>query len=1054
MSTHDCHCGGADCGCCSGVATMTPMEISPRPALPALPCRVGTHGRFLASMKARLPGMEVIAPGDDGQTMVSHRPLQALTTRDPADPALALLDAWACVGDVLTFYQERIANEGYLRTAVQRRSLVELARLVGYQPRAGVSASVHLSYNVDTQQAEAVDVPLGTRAQSIPGPDELPQMFETDEPLQARREWNDLGIRRQRPQWIDADALPALNLLYVAGVDSQAQAGDLLLFEFAEGAMRYQARRVLAVVTDFEAQRTTLQLQPLGARVPQALPLLQQLVRELQRLQDNDQGDVRGLRNATRLRDGLYLGVEAWPLVEWAEQLLTGVQGKARDAITGFGDALKALDVPANGAVVSTPDDAVAALLMPPQVQAANRLRLRRDLGDAFAPGADLQPQLITGFAPRLKDAYYDAWRGSNAGAKPSALQAVYLLGAGQALFGATSAHPVPASDDHGLPSLQSWPDWRYAADETASNAFLPSADPLLASGALILVSRAGEDFDDPPRLDVLRVSRTRNGPRSAYGLSGDTLRVDFGDGDGPTEWREVEGGKESRALITELRGTWLYPQRRVLQLADAPILDEVFGDTLELALLHEQLASGRWVVVEGERSDLAGVRGVNAAELMMVAGLRHGQDPDLPGDRPHTTLQLATPLAYRYYRASVVVRGNVVAASHGETRREVLGSSDARRPLQRFELRQPPLTWRPAPTALGATSTLKVYVNDVAWPEAPSLALLGPDDRAFVTTTDGDGGTAVVFGDGEHGLRPPSGVENLRAEYRNGIGKGGNVRPGQVALMVTRPLGLKDVVNPLRASGGADRETDALIRENAPRSIIALDRLVSVPDYADFTRMFAGIAKAEARRLSDLAGDVVQVSYAGVEDMPIDIDSDLYRNLAQALRTLGDPGLPVRLVWRERIALVLQARLRLLPGYRWEPVTTAVRARLLARFGFDARALAQPALLCEVIAAMQSVAGIDFVDVESFGGITDTEIDPQSGQPRLVSQVQITAQVERILHGDSAGKSLSAGATLQRPPPRVEARPGRIEQGVARPAQIACFMPSVADTLILNPDS
>lgn len=1054
MNTHDCHCGGAHCGCCEGVATMTPVEIAPRPALPSLPYRVGTHGRFLASMKARLPGIEVFAPGADGQTLQSHRPLQALSTRDPADPALALLDAWACVGDVLTFYQERIANEGYLRTALQRRSLVELARLVGYQPRAGVSASVHLAYNVDEHQAEPVEVPVGTRAQSIPGPDELPQMFETDEPLQARREWNDLGIRRQRPQQIDSDTLPSLNLLYVAGVDSQAKAGDLLLFEFDSGAMRYQARRVLAVEIDFEAQRGTLQLQPLGTLVPQALPLLQQLVAELQRLQDNGQGDERGLRNATRLRDALYLGAEAWPLAEWAEQLQHGVEGEAIDAIGKFGDALKALELPDSTPITSTPDGAVDALLLPPQVQAANRLRLRRDLGQAFARGADLQPQLITAFAPRLKDAYYQAWRGSNAGAKPSALRAVYLLGAGQALFGATSAHPVPATDSPGLPALQDWPDWRYALDETASNAFLASADPLLAGGALVLVSRTGEDFDDPPRLDVLRVARTRNGPRSAYGLSGDTTRIDFGDGEGPSEWREVEGGKESRADITELRGTWFYPQRRVLELAQAPILDEVAGDTLELAPLHEQLQSGRWVVVEGERSDIAGVRGVSAAELMMVAGLRHGQDPALPGDRPHTTLQLATPLAYRYYRASVRIRGNVVAASHGETRREVLGSSDARRPLQRFDLRQPPLTWRPAPTALGATSTLKVYVNDVAWPEAPSLAMLGPDDRAFVTTTDGEGGTAVIFGDGEHGLRPPSGFENLRAEYRNGIGKGGNVRPGQVALMVTRPLGLKDVVNPLRASGGADRESEALIRENAPRSIIALDRLVSVPDYADFTRMFAGIAKAEAHRLADAAGEYVQVSYAGVEDMPIDIDSDLYRNLATALRTLGDPGLPVQLRWRERIALVLQARLRLLPGFRWEPVATAVRAQLLARFGFEARALAQPALLCEVIAAIQSVAGIDWVDIESFGGIGDTEIDPQSGQPRLVSQAQITAQVQRILHGEGEGKSLAASVALQRPPARVEARPGRIENGIARPAQIACFMASVADTLILNPDS
>ena len=59
---------------------------------------------------------------------------------------MALFDAWATIGDVLTFYQERIANEGYLRTATERRSVLELARLVGYQPRPGVAASVHLAY--------------------------------------------------------------------------------------------------------------------------------------------------------------------------------------------------------------------------------------------------------------------------------------------------------------------------------------------------------------------------------------------------------------------------------------------------------------------------------------------------------------------------------------------------------------------------------------------------------------------------------------------------------------------------------------------------------------------------------------------------------------------------------------------------------------------------------------------------------------------------------------------------------------------------------------------
>ena len=88
-------------------------RLTNRPGLDALRYRVGTYATFLATMKARLSADEL-------------RGLERLTRARPNDPAIALLDAWATVADVLTFYQERIANEGYLRTATERRSMLEL----------------------------------------------------------------------------------------------------------------------------------------------------------------------------------------------------------------------------------------------------------------------------------------------------------------------------------------------------------------------------------------------------------------------------------------------------------------------------------------------------------------------------------------------------------------------------------------------------------------------------------------------------------------------------------------------------------------------------------------------------------------------------------------------------------------------------------------------------------------------------------------------------------------------------------------------------------------
>ena len=71
------------------------------------------------------------------------------------------------LGDVLTFYQERIANESYLRTATERLSVLELARLIDYQLRPGVAASTYLAFTLeDAPGALGQALSLGTTAQS------------------------------------------------------------------------------------------------------------------------------------------------------------------------------------------------------------------------------------------------------------------------------------------------------------------------------------------------------------------------------------------------------------------------------------------------------------------------------------------------------------------------------------------------------------------------------------------------------------------------------------------------------------------------------------------------------------------------------------------------------------------------------------------------------------------------------------------------------------------------------------------------------------------------
>jgi predicted phage baseplate assembly protein len=366
----------------------------------------------------------------------------------------------------------------------------------------------------------------------------------------------------------------------------------------------------------------------------------------------------------------------------------------------------------------------------------------------------------------------------------------------------------------------------------------------------------------------------------------------------------------------------------------------------------------------------------------------------------PYTQITLTAPLRYRYRRGSVVVRGNVAHATNGETRDEVLGSGDATVPEQRFTLRQGPRTWVSAPTPTGIASTLQVRVSGILWPEVPSFAIPGPRDEVVRTRTLGDRKDEIRGGSGRRGARFPTGVENLTARYRVGIGAGGNVDAKLISALVTRPLGVREVINPMRASGGADADGRDEIRARIPIAARGIDRLISVADHADFALNFAGIDKASARHVAGdgTSGATVEIVIAGDELVTIDEGSDLLRNLRIAFRRYGDPLLRPVVKVAEPVPLVLEAGVRIDPRYRWENVEPALRERIYARLGWDARGVGEPAHLSVVLELLQAVAGVRSVDVDVFGPLRRAE--PRRGPRPAGLTMQVIGQrvVERML--------------------------------------------------------
>jgi predicted phage baseplate assembly protein len=567
--------------------------------------------------------------------------------------------------------------------------------------------------------------------------------------------------------------------------------------------------------------------------------------------------------------------------------------------------------------------------------------------------------------------------------------------------------------------------------------------------------------------IEVYQVTGVTTVSRAAYGIAAKVTQLSL---DRP--WLSADD-----TTLASIRSVAVYAQSDRLALAEEPYDADIGGDAIELDDLYDGLKSGRWIVVSGERTDVASTRGVQASELAMVRAVEQSVTPDLPGDRLHTFLQLSAPLAYTYKRATATIYGNVVRATHGETRNEVLGSGQASRPFQSFALKQSPLTYVSAPTPSGAESTLRVRADDVLWSEVDSLVDSGPKDRQYVTKTDDSGQSTVVFGDGEHGARLPTGQENVKASYRFGIGAPGNVKAGQISLLSTRPLGVKAVVNPLPATGGADAEARDEARRNAPTAVTSLDRLVSVRDYEDFARTFAGIGKAAAARLSDGTDEVVHLTIAGAGDVPIDTQSDLYRNLRLALRLNGDPFQPFQVDVRELVTLVVSAEIKIDLDALWERVAADVRKALLAAFSFDNRELGQNAYLSEVYAAIQSAPGVAYARVANFGGVPEKTVAKVDQFCRVVPTPP--EEIQRLIGVDSAHNSAaapSASAALvgdghdggddcghnsrqmpgiaQRPPDDyVCAEVARFDSrvGAIRPAQLAVLIPGVPDTLILN---
>ncbi|CAE6484244.1 putative baseplate assembly protein [Nitrosomonas nitrosa] len=935
------------CGCCEGINLQSPVELYNRPGLTVIAYRIGTHHQILASLQARLSFKALPA-------------LVKLRTRDRDDFSIALLDAYACMADVLSFYQERLANESYLRTAGERLSLSALARLIGYRLKPGIAAETYLAFtleepplqsvNDDPKQAsgvpENVTLPIGIKVQSVPQSDETPQIFETVESIEARPTWNVFKARTHEM------VIPAFGtqIVYLKGTANQLKAGDALLFvgserELDSGSERWDFRRILSVTLDSEAGHTIVALERgLGTASPFVAPAANPKVFALRlraSLFGHNAPDWRVMsddikRGYLELPDGATVTDTQWPGFTIADisdpptstPTGTGLYGEYFDTRNLTDRKLSRIDTTINfdwGA--GSPDPLIGANTF--SVRWTGWVNTPVTGIYTFYTTSDDGVRLWVNNHLLINN-WTDHGVTENSGSisltagKKYDIKLEYYENTGAAIIKLSWAPPGQSKQI--IPQSQLYP-------RNIHTLHLDAVYPQIVPDSWLVLSI-------PEYQELYQVVTAGEDARARFMLTGKTTRL-------------TVKGENLRELFNErVRETAVFASSELLELTETPITTDVAGDSLRIDRKAETLMPKRSLILSGMTTE-----GAEESEILTLLKVE--------SDGENSRLFFTTALQHRYRRDSVRVYANVARATHGETVQQTLGSGSARQAHQRFDLKHAPLTHIAADTESGAKPALEVRVNDVLWHETATLYDAKANDASYVLHTDEYGTGTIQFGDGRHGARLPTGQENVRAKYRKGIGRVGNLQAGQLSQLLTRPLGLKAASNPLAASGGVDADSIDHARRNMPLGVRTLGRVVSLQDYEDFARAYPGVAKAKAAVLNTRAGRTIVITVAGEEGEML--SDSILTKLLNSLKKNGDPLVRCEVAVYQLATFRLAMRIKLHPDHERDIVMKQVEMALRTAFSFDARDFGQWVARSEIIAATQTVKGVMGVDLDRF---------------------------------------------------------------------------------------
>jgi len=369
-------------------------------------------------------------------------------------------------------------------------------------------------------------------------------------------------------------------------------------------------------------------------------------------------------------------------------------------------------------------------------------------------------------------------------------------------------------------------------------------------------------------------------------------------------------------------------------------------GRRIPLSRVPVVLEKGRTLMLENTDN-------ASAAFFTTVAKMDEARSP--------VELVLSQDLPAGFTIGNTLIAGNVVPAGHGETKGEkVLGSGDATQLSQTFRFDEEDVSFvADATQPSGVRAAITVKVAGRAWEQVSSFQDSRPTDFHYTVRMTEDATLKISFGDGKRGRRLPTGGNNVRILFRKGVGLPGNVAAGSIVKAV-KPHRLVDKVRqPLSATGGNDMEGVESLRENAPATLLALERAVSLGDFSYLALSQSSVWQARTFLRPTGLGRNQKVEVVVVPAGGGGLGT-LGATLTRFLLNHSIPGIEVTVLPYEEVRFSLDVILTVdAVQYIPEDGVKEVEKTLREAFSLQKRGLGQDLFLSEAYAVIEAVVGV-----------------------------------------------------------------------------------------------